>query len=168
MISQIRNVVLAALFGLIVGVVSSVWLGREIFKERPPDVAAIHLDTQKHVEEVAKTEVALEEKRDQVRTEIKYITKEIVKYVPATETTPDCSLTLGAVGLLNAARTGSGLQPSIGFDAQGQTSTAIGLRELSMADIKLAEQYRELAADHDALVEYVEDYQARLKEHLSK
>lgn len=157
---------ITALLGVILGLI----IGAKVFSDEPAssDVKALTIEIDRSIEDAAKAEIKLEEKREQVRTEIKYITKEIVKYVPATETAGDCQLNVGAVGLLNAARTGTDFQPAAYLDAQIQAASGVGLRELSLADIELARQYRELAADHDALVEYVEDYRQRLKQHHSQ
>ena len=161
-----QRVIYAVIFGLVVGFGAGFYTKGEFDKADQLDtVVAQNAETDKAIEDSAKAEVKLEEKRERVRTEIKYITKEIVKYVPVTQSASDCQLSVGAVGLLNGARTGSDFQPSAYGDAQVKADSGLGLRELSVADIELAEQYRQLAADHDALVEYVEDYQRRLKEH---
>ena len=160
-----QRVVYAVIFGLVVGFGTGFYTKSEFYKADQLDtVVAQNSETSKAIEDSAKAEVKLEEKRERVRTEIKYITKEIVKYVPATQGVSDCQLSVGAVGLLNSARTGSDFQPSAYSDAQVQAHSGVGMLELSVADIELAEQYRQLAADHDALVEYVESYQRRLKE----
>lgn len=151
---------------LLIGSGFGLWLGKSIWGTSPPSFADVRIEQTESDEKTARAEVALEEKREQIRTEIKYITKEVVKYVPVTQDAPECRLSVGAVGLLNAARTGTNFQPSTYLDAQVKAASDVGLLELSVADIELAEQYRQLAADHDALVEYVEDYQRRLKEHL--
>lgn len=160
-----QRVVYAVIFGLVVGFGTGFYTKSEFYKADQLDtVVAQNSETSKAIEDSAKAEVKLEEKRERVRTEIKYITKEIVKYVPTTQGVSDCQLSFGAVGLLNGARTGANFQPSAYSDAQVKADSGLGLRELSVADIELAEQYRQLAADHDALVEYVESYQRRLKE----
>ena len=163
--SAAKTALVAAVVSLALGVGGGLWLGKSIWGSVPiSNVATMRVEVIDSNENTAKAEVALEEKRDQIRTEIKYITKEVVKYVPATQDASDCQLSVGAVGLLNAARTGTNFQSSAYLDAQIKAASGIGLLELSVADIEIAEQYRQLAADHDALVEYVEDYQRRLKE----
>lgn len=160
-----QRVIYAVIFGLVVGFGAGFYTKGEFGKADQLDtVVAQNAETSKAIEDSAKAEVKLEEKRERVRTEIKYVTKEIVKYVPVTQDVSGCQLSVGAVGLLNGARTGANFQPSTYSDAQVKADSGLGLRELSVADIELAEQYRQLAADHDALVEYVEDYQRRLKE----
>lgn len=165
MFGSVRNLLLALTLGLLVGSVVGVFVAKRIYTSVPISaVQKLKIEVTTSVDETAKAEVALEEKREEVRTQIKYITKEVVKYVPATENTPDCRLTVGAVGLLNAARTGTDFQPTAYLDAEIKAATSIGMRELSQADIDLASQYRQLAADHDALVDYVEQYKVRLKQ----
>lgn len=160
-----QRVIYAVIFGLVVGFGAGFYTKGEFDKaDRLDTVVAQNAETSKAIEDTAKAEVKLEEAREKVRTEIKYVTKEIVKYVPVTQSASDCQLSVGAVGLLNSARTGTNFQPSVYSDAQSKAHSGVGLRELSVADIELAEQYRQLAADHDALVEYVEAYQRRLKE----
>lgn len=160
-----QRVIYAVIFGLVVGFGAGFYTKGEFDKaDRLDTVVAQNAETSKAIEDTAKAEVKLEEAREKVRTEIKYVTKEIVKYVPVTQSASDCQLSVGAVGLLNSARTGANFQPSAYSDAQSKAHSGVGLRELSVADIELAEQYRQLAADHDALVEYVESYQRRLKE----
>lgn len=167
MLGSLRNLALGVTAALLAGLATGFIIGYRMGDSTPTeDVKALKVEVVQSIDETAKAEVALEAKRDAVRTQIKYITKEVVKHVPATETLPaECRLSVGAVGLLNAARSGADVQPPADVAAQSEASTAVGLRELSEADIELARQYRELAADHDALVEYVEQYQQRLKEY---
>lgn len=165
LLSGAKVALVTAIFSLLAGAGLGLWLGKAIWNsDSISNVAKVRVEVIESNDNTAKAEVALEEKREQIRTEIKYITKEVVKYVPVTQDASDCQLSVGAVGLLNAARTGTDFQPSAYLDAQIKAASGIGLLELSVADIELAEQYRQLAADHDALVEYVEDYQRRLKE----
>ena len=104
------------------------------------------------------------DKKDEIQ--IKYVTqfKEIVKYVPATSNEKACVtdsgntvfrvLTRDAVGVLNGSEPADTVQPATGSDAQVETLTEIGLRELSEHILKIQKQYEELAADHDTLVDY--------------
>lgn len=167
LIGSLRNLALVGSLALLTGLTVGFVLGYRMDDSVPEqEVRAIRVEVIKSIDDTAKAEVALEEKREQVRTQIKYVTKEVIKHVPATESLPvDCRLSVGAVGLLNAARTGADVQPAPDLDAQSQAPSAIGLRELSESDTEIAGQYRELAADHDALVEYVEQYQKRLNEY---
>lgn len=155
----------AAICSLVIGFSAGYYTKGEFQKaDQSEIVKGQNVEAIEDIQDTAKAEVKLEEAREKVRTEIKYVTKEIVKYVPVTQDVSDCQLSVGAVGLLNGARTGANFQPSAYSDAQVKADSGLGLRELSVADIELAEQYRQLAADHDALVEYVEAYQRRLKE----
>lgn len=99
--------------------------------------------------------------------EVRYETKikEVVKYVPKTSTVANCkdsagnsiptTLAVTAVRMLNDdAQDGSDLQPASNGNAESQTATEVGLRELSEYVLKIKQQYEELASDHNTLVEY--------------
>lgn len=110
------------------------------------------------------------DRKDQVRVQYKTITKEIVKYVPQTVhdkciasdgTIVATTLSAGAVSVLNADETSPGVQPASLSDEESAAATEVGLQELSQHIATLKEKYGELAADHDALVEYNEWYEAQ-------
>lgn len=160
-------IMISLVIGLAVGGYFGFQFGKNAYIKPEITIAPVKAEVLKSIDDTAKREVKLEEKREQVRTEVKYITKEIIKYVPQPKDESDtsCNLTVGAVGLLNSARTGTDFQPSRYSDAQVQAPTDIGMLELSQSDIELASYCRQLAADHDALVDYIEQYKKELEQY---
>jgi len=171
-----------AAVGLVIVIVGSFYLGYQYKagqvakKENKELVQAKKVDAHA-IKRQVELNLKAEEKKEQVRTVTKYVTKEIVKYVPQTILSGeavrenDCScasptLSVGAVWLLNAARQGTSPDTSNWSAEEVQAPTDIGLQELAVSDTELAGQYNELAADHDSCVEYVQglvaDQQRRL------
>jgi len=162
-VSRMHSVAASIAFGFLLGVISMFALDAADPYE---SVRQARVEATKAIEDTKKREAALTQEEKKVEVQIRYVTKEIVKYVPATQDTPaDCRLNAGAVGLLNSARTGSDFQPSLYSFDQVTAFTDIGLRELSQSDIEIAHKYRELQARHNALVDYVTDYQERLRKY---
>lgn len=109
------------------------------------------------------TDKKVEKAKVEIRYQTRTVIKEIEKYVPATQTHSEdlaaCEpavLNVAAVSLLNAARTGTPVDPSEWSNETSRAPTAIGLRELSESDAEIAGLYRELAESHNALVDFVE------------
>lgn len=164
------------LIGFLVGVAIGGFLGWKqkslvIEAGQKSELVEVRVDETKAVDEAYKTDVKLDTAEEKVRTEIKYITKEIIKYVPNTiiqseqsgqnnVACPSPTLNFGAVSLLDAARTGEDFHAAEWSDAEIKTATEIGLQELSVADAELAEEYRKLALRHDELVDAVTKYRA--------
>lgn len=137
----------------------------------------------KNVADAQAKDRAIATEKEKVREEIKVVTKEIVKYVPryrtaqcpATEQASNGTsqppvaenkaqlaaatdvLTVGAVRLLNDARTGAADRAAKRSDAEEQAPSDVTLEVFVVNDLEIVQQYRELAKDHDALVEYVEE-----------
>jgi hypothetical protein len=72
------------------------------------------------------------------------------------------SINVGAVGLLNNQLNDSAVDSSKWSDAEKQTPSDVGLRELSRHITIIAGQYKALAKDHDALVDSVAEYQKKI------
>lgn len=77
------------------------------------------------------------------------------------ETTPqsrscDWSLDLGTVSLLNSARAGTPVDSAFLGDATSKIPSGIEFADFADNDLQVVELYHELAARHDALVDYVE------------
>lgn len=102
------------------------------------------------------------DRHEEIQVKYRYITKEIVKYVPATTATTctdekgthALTLSRDAVRVLNADSQPSEVQPTTDRTDEGQTATEIGLRELSEYIKTIKQQYEELANAHDGLVDY--------------
>ena len=173
-----------ALIGFLVGVTVGGLLGwkqKSLVVEagQKSELVKVRVDEAKAVEGAYKTDVKLSVAEEKVRTETKYITKEIIKYVPNTIiqseqggqndlACPSSTLNFGAVGLLNAARTGESFHAAEWSDAEIKTNTEIGLQELSIADADLAEEYRKLALKHDALIDAVTEFRAEQLKRLNQ
>lgn len=71
------------------------------------------------------------------------------------------TLSLAAVWVLNAQRSGLAPPSATWLDAAAQTPTEVGMRELYEADASLSAQCLENAVRHNALIDYVENLQAR-------
>lgn len=73
-----------------------------------------------------------------------------------------CYLDVGTVGMLNAARDGSSVVGADSdFDAESQAPSDVGVAELVDNDLEIVKLYRELAINHNDLVDQV-------REHLNK
>jgi hypothetical protein len=72
------------------------------------------------------------------------------------------SLVVGAVGLLNNQLSPTAPDSSKWSDAEKQTPSDVGLRELSRLLTVIGGQYKALAKDHDALVDSVTEYQNKI------
>ena len=66
-----------------------------------------------------------------------------------------CTLDVGTVGLLNAARTGSTSDAAAIDNDQSQAPSGIDLAAIIDNDLEVVGLYHELATRHDALVDYV-------------
>lgn len=172
--SNAKFILLALLIGLVIGGVTG-WYEKSIRVSAAQTKVVIEArkDDAKAGAVAQDKQLALDDKKENNRVQIKYITKEIVKYVPQTITEvthgndcPSSVLSVGAVRLLNAARSGEVVDPSAWIDEEVIQDTEIGLQELSVADIELTEQFQELAANHDALVDAVAEYQAEQRKRL--
>lgn len=159
---------LALIVGIIIG--SAVTLYETSVRAKAKQVSVIkeaRIDDAKAIDKAFKQDAKLEANKDAIRTQKVYLTKEVIKYVPQTiqddKSDMACSspvLNIGAVRLLNAARTGEIVDTTGWVDAEVKAPTEIGLQELSVADTEIATQYRELAKNHDALVDAVTEFRA--------
>lgn len=80
---------------------------------------------------------------------------------PAADAGPSCRLTAYAVGLLNRQLNPATADPAGWSDAEKQTLTDVGLREVSELIVLIGGQYQDLADRHDALVDFVLAEQAK-------
>lgn len=134
----------------------------------------------KNVADSKAADRALADEKEKVRTEIKVVKQEIIKYVPqyrtaecpaptSNETTKDNVgnnknslivasdvLTVGAVRMLNSARSGTTNSAAERSDEKEQAASEVTFEVFLLNDLEVVEQYRELAKDHDTLVEFVE------------
>lgn len=69
---------------------------------------------------------------------------------------PAFVLDVGTLGLLNAAREGTAVEPTGGSDEALNAPSAVGVKKLVDNDLEIVKQYHELATRHDALVDAVE------------
>jgi hypothetical protein len=175
-LSKAKYILLALIAGLVIGGFVG-WYEKSLRVEAA-QVEAVTKARTTDANEVAKAlanDVQLEEVKVEIREKTKYITKEIVKYVPTTPARDyqenasvssqsggsDCApvhLSYGAVSLLNESRGHEAFHPDEWSNAEIEAPTEIGMRELSQADAELAGLYQELAANHDQLVEDVNAY----------
>lgn len=86
---------------------------------------------------------------------VKVVYKTQTEYLLECE--PDPHLSVGAVGLLNSARVGAVDQSAALSDEARAAASVTRLSSLVRSDIEMAGAYNELAARHNALVDYVED-----------
>lgn len=179
-LTLIKYVLIGFIVGAVVGGLAG-WKQKSLVieAEQKSELVKVRVDEVMAVDEAYKTDAKLDAAEEKVRTEIKYITKEITKYVPDTiiqseqggqnnVACPSPTLNFGALSLLNAARTGESFYPAEWSDAEIQTHTEIGLQELSIADAELAEEYRNLALRHDELVDSVTKFRAEQLKRLNQ
>jgi len=91
---------------------------------------------------------------DSIRNETVTQKTEVIRYVKVNK---DCNISNGAVRVLNEARTGnSGLPRATELSTEVERSaSAIGQRDEIEAHVECGNEYRKLAARHDALVNWV-------------
>jgi hypothetical protein len=105
----------------------------------------------------------------EVREKIRYITKEVTKYVPV-KTSCDSNYSVGAVSLLNDARRLGATDSvprvphtaSLSDEALRAASTHTQQNEIA-EHIALAAQYNELSIRHDALIDWLNQPNAMTK-----
>jgi len=101
-------------------------------------------------------------KAKEIQVVTKFITKEIVKYVPD-ESTGACNYTIGAVGLLNVARQPFNGSVASVYETTDQPNPALQATSAHTQRSEIewhaqcAGQYNELAAKHDALVDWLNE-----------
>lgn len=100
-----------------------------------------------------------------LKATIKYVEKEVPKYVPENES---CNYRVGAVGMLNLARRPD-LEEQLMSEAAKLSDEALNaitthsqLAEIQ-SNIQCAERYNELAASHDKLVDYLMELENKPK-----
>jgi len=95
----------------------------------------------------------------------KVITKEIIKYV---KVNADCNLTVGAVGLLNNARSGSipnsGVSDTTGtVDAEKWSASSIGQIAEIKAHLFCVSEYNKLSSRHNALIDWFKESSKKIE-----
>lgn len=104
----------------------------------------------------------LRNREAEIREVEKIVTKEVIKYVPVDES-GSCNLTRGAVGMLNAARAGRGSAelpgaPKLSYGEAAEPSSITQRAEVE-AHAQCGVRYNELAARHNALIDWLEQQQ---------
>lgn len=185
-IKNAKWIILAAVVSLIIGFAGG-WYEKGIHikaKETDALQQARKNDAQ-NITQMYDTESKIDDVNEDTEQRFKVIYKEVVKYVPKTvykekpETVTiydsqfhpsDCgsdTLTVHAVGLLNSALQNRDYDATAISDEEGQTATNIGLREIVQSEVEVAEQYHELATNHNACVDYVQSLIDKQNEQLN-
>ena len=93
-------------------------------------------------------------KLEAIYREVKTLNKEVAKYVPLN---PSCDLSVGAVGVLNAARGAPRLPDAPErTDAESRAPSTLTQQAEVTAHVDCAVRYRELAARHNELLLWIE------------
>ena len=142
---------------------------------------AVMKDDAKALDVAQKADVKLGQEKAVIEKNTNSVLDKIVKQTPPTKqpvkkpiievkdvnqsliVIPNCpSIDVGVVGMLNYLADPTAPDPSLWSDAEKQAPSSIGLRELSTQIAKFTSQYRQLAKDHDSLVDSVTEYQAKI------
>ncbi len=86
------------------------------------------------------------------------VTREVPRYVTVSQAADsDCNLTVGAVRLLNCARTGSAecVAATGVTDAESRAPSVVTGQALIQSDAEVALRYNDLAVRHDALIDFL-------------
>lgn len=171
-VAKFKTAVICGLLALVVGFGSGMYMQHRLHKAGQVDALVTQAqDSQESVNQSNLIATNVEHKQEQARVEYRTQIKEIIKYVPdpSARVCEDeagnsiaTTLSVTAVGVLNDAPESADV-PTAGIsDAEGQALTEVGLRELSLHIEALKAAYKELAINHDALVEYNEWYKAKV------
>lgn len=165
-ISEIKNIIVAVALSFLSGIGIGFYVKAEFVEadqvdqvtdarhETADNIVQSHEADKKLDNEVAKSDAKIEKIRTIVQTRIvKETTNE-----PSCTTANRFDLDVGTVGLLNSARSGAPGDPAAISDESGKASSGLTLSELLDNDLEVVQRYHELAKDHDALVDFVENF----------
>ncbi|MPS48560.1 hypothetical protein [Methylobacillus sp.] len=135
--------------------------------EKVDQVEQAQKDSQESLRFSNEIAAQLFERKEEVYDHYAQATKRVVEYVPKT-VYKECrtqdggvvptTLSVSAVRVLNSTVLDPYVQPATVVYEESQTATEVGLRELSDYIIVIKKQYEDLAIDHDALVDYANEY----------
>lgn len=111
--------------------------------------------------ESAVKSIAIEVKNDAAAANTKVITKLVTQRIKEKSNETSCSvadwsLDHGTVSLLNAARANVPADTAAISDAKSKAPSGVGAVEFVENDLEVTRLYHDLAARHDALVDYVQ------------
>lgn len=165
-ISEIKNIIVAVALAVIVGFGLGFYVKAKFAEadqvdrviesrhETAQNIQTSAAASQKLDEKVAKSDGAVQQIRTIIKTRI---VKEKANETIQMDRQISCgALDVGTVRLLNAARTGAAVDSAAVGDEASQTPSGIAVPELLDNDLEVVQLYRELAAEHDTLVDYVE------------
>lgn len=179
MVDTIKGALIGIAVGLVLGGIAGWVVKDKFFKaEKVEQVQATIKDDGKTVTEAQKKGEKLATENHLLRSEIDTLRSKLKDAIPPTalNTIPEdpahancppvasARLTVYAVGLLNRAISPASPDPSGWSDEEKRALEAAGLREVSDKLTEVAGKYRELAKNHDALVEDVADYQKKVQQ----
>lgn len=172
-----KNLLIAALI-FTVGLVSGLalrghWISSNQVQVAQAEKRAVQVDAVTAVADAQTKDEALGKRQDAIQTQtrttiakVKHYAKRPANPVPADPQPAICwgdlPLSAGTVSVLNAHRAGLPLDSAaLPGDAEGQAASPVTADDLFEASAADAGQYRELAAAHDELVDYVLELQRK-------
>lgn len=178
MVDTIKGALIGIAVGLILGGIAGWVVKDKFFKaEKVEQVQATIKDDGKTVTEAQKKGEKLAKENHLLRSEIDILRDKLKGAIPPTpinspaeDSNANCPavasarLTVYAVGLLNRAISPASPDPEGWSDEEKRALEAAGLREVSDKLTEIAGKYRELAKNHDALVDDVADYQKKVEQ----
>lgn len=177
-IATLKAAVVALAIGLLAGGIGG-WIVKDKFFK-----AEVVEKTQKVIKDDAKTVIDAQKKEEKLqrenlllRQEVDSLKSKLSAAIPPTplnsvpedpnancpDLTRHMRLSVYAVGLLNRAISPAAPDPDAWSDEEKRALEAAGLREVSDKLTEVAGKYRELAKNHDALVDDVAAYQKKIE-----
>lgn len=171
-ILNLKNIAIAIVLALVVGFTTGFYVkGKFVKADQIDAVTETQREITANIQQSLKTSIAVEEKvaasTQNMQTIRKQVAKRISKHQETiSETQPEAqiffnvrdrwTLDVGTVWLLNVARENVPFDTARLLDGASQAPSQIGAADFIDNDLEVVQLYHELAARHDALVDYVE------------
>lgn len=160
-LDNIKNILIVGFLALTVGFFAGFYTKGQFFKASEVTALVVaRKDTAVGIQDSLIKSAAIDAEVETVKTEVRFITKTVIQRITEKEnatpaTCPKFAFDLASASLLNSARTGTPADPASVSDEAGKAATDLGIQGFVENDSAIVAQYRELAKDHDALVDYV-------------
>lgn len=161
-LANLQNILIAALIALVVGFGAGFYAKGKFVKAAQVDtVVKAQKQTTVGIRDSVKKSNEIDADVKKSNAQVKIITKTVIQRVKEKEdaapaTCPKFNFDFATASLLNSSRTGAAFDPTSISDEEGKAPTDLGIQGFVENDGTIIAQYRELAKDHDALVDYVE------------
>lgn len=169
-LNNVKNVALVSIATFILGWGSGFYVKAQFYKADKLDtVIEAKVETANNITESIDRSAKVETEVRAGEQRVAVIRKTVAKRIQEKEKTsepqtkmpsnPVCTLDVGTVSLLNAARDGtSSVRPDSYINAESQAPSSVGVAELIDNDLEVVQLYQELAIRHNDLVDQVREF----------